>query len=252
MNLERYKLALGELPLKAREILKKEVIISEFSGYQNSFRLNKEDNFSDGIYRNSKGQVLIRCTTEMSKVEPKMIDWWFGWHMPETERYKLWHPRDHVEAQLREDRSKYLTDKEKYIGADSYVKEYIGKELNELCITFHEPYDFGFPELDINKETAICAHVVDTKKGLSAASLTHLVIEKEGGSFMVSTFWLGMGTQLTNKFLNFLLKPILNIKAVKKSFIPDKLAKNLLIHCYEEMNHLSKFLPDLYKDLNPH
>ena len=53
-----------------------------------------------GICRNSKGAALVTCITEMPQVTPKMIDWWFGWHMPETERYKLWHPRDHISSKL--------------------------------------------------------------------------------------------------------------------------------------------------------
>jgi len=46
-----------------------------------------------------------------------MMDWWFGWHLARTERYKLWHPQAHFFAQPRLDLSDVpgLTDRERYI-----------------------------------------------------------------------------------------------------------------------------------------
>ena len=43
-----------------------------------------------------------------------------------------------------------------------------------------------------------------------------------------------------------------NLKLTRKFLISDRLAKNLMLHCYEEMQHLSEFLPSLYKDKNPY
>ncbi len=253
MSLEKYKLPLSSLPLKAKETLKKEVINLDFLDYRNARKINTSNTYQDGIYRNQNNQVLVKCSTVMKGVKPKMLDWWFAWHMPESERYKLWHPRDHISVELKEDRSSFNSDKEKYIGADSYVKEYIGKELNELCISFCEPTSFGFFDLDVNQETSICAHVRDLKRGLSIASLNHHLVQKENNfSIMESTFWLGMNNKFTNQILNLFLKPIVNNKLIRKFLINDELAKNLMLHCYEEMNHLSEFLPSLYKDQNPY
>ena len=57
-----------------------------------------------------------------------MIDWWFGWHLARTERYKLRHPQAHFFAQPRLDLSDApgLTDRERYIDNTSWVDEYIG------------------------------------------------------------------------------------------------------------------------------
>ena len=44
------------------------------------------------------GAVHLAIQTEMPGVSPAMIDWWFGWHSDEPQRYKLWHPRAHVHA----------------------------------------------------------------------------------------------------------------------------------------------------------
>tara|TARA_B110001454_G_C12703892_1_gene427752 strand:- start:446 stop:1204 length:759 start_codon:yes stop_codon:yes gene_type:complete len=249
MNLDKYKIPMGELPLIIKESIQKEIQYFDFLDFQHAYEIHKEKTFSTGICRDSKGAILVTCVTDMPQVTPKMIDWWFGWHMPETERYKLWHPRDHISSKMTVDTSIFETDKKKYIHIDSYVEEYIGKELNNLCISFVEPKDFGFFELNSNQETAVCAHVKDLNKNITIGSLTHLVMKTTDGSKMQSSFWLGMNPKHNNSFLNFLIKPFLNIKKLKILLLPDKLALDLLIHCAEEMNHLTKFLPKLYNDI---
>ena len=139
MSLEKYQIPLGSLPQKAKETLSNDVINSDFLDFRNAKEVSQGSIYQDGIYRNNSNQVLVKCSTVMKGVTPKMVDWWFAWHMPQSERYKLWHPRDHISAELKEDRSSFKSDKEKYIGVDSYVKEFIGKELNELCISFSRP-----------------------------------------------------------------------------------------------------------------
>jgi hypothetical protein len=39
------------------------------------------------------------------------IDWWFGWHSDEPQRYKLWHPRAHVHAQWGAEGTKDAPDR---------------------------------------------------------------------------------------------------------------------------------------------
>ncbi len=39
------------------------------------------------------------------------------------------------------------------------------------------------------------------------------------------------------------------LRSVKLMLLLDQLTYNLLKHCAEEMNHLSKFLPQLYNDV---
>ena len=248
MNLDKYKIPMGELSPNIKESIRKEIQYCDFLGFQRAFEIHKEKTFSIGICRDSKGAVLVTCITDMPQVTPKMIDWWFGWHMPETERYRLWHPKAHISSKITVDTSCFKTDKEKYIQVDSYVKEYIGKELNDLCISFVESEKFGFPELDSDKETAVCAHVKDLSRNVSIGSLAHLVIRNPKGSLMQSSFWLGMNPEHGIPFLNIIIKPLLKIKKIKTFLLPDTLELNLLIHCAEEMNHLAKFLPELYGD----
>ena len=66
---------------------------------------------------------------------------------------------------------------------------------------------------------------------------------------MQSSFWLGMNLQHTNSFINFIVNPIINLRIVKLMVLPDQLTYDLLKHCAEEMNHLAKFLPQLYNDV---
>ncbi|MDG2061783.1 MAG: hypothetical protein P8J93_08225 [SAR86 cluster bacterium] len=250
MNIDKYKYPMDELPIVIQESLRDEICNLEFSGFKDVYKSNKESSFATRIYRNEDGEFLVTCITDMPEVTPKMIDWWFGWHLPRTERYKLWHPLAHVSSILKEDNSIYPTDKEKYINKDSYVKEYIGKDLNHLCISFVDPQEFGFPILNSEEETAICAHVQDLKKRLSIASLTHLVAKYTDGSRMQRSFWLGANLKHSNSFLNFLFNRLLNNKKIKSILLKEVITKNLLSHCAEEMNHLSKFLPSLYRDLH--
>jgi len=46
----------------------------------------------------SAGAIHVHLATPMPGVTPAMIDWWFGWHSDSPERYRLWHPRAHVDA----------------------------------------------------------------------------------------------------------------------------------------------------------
>jgi len=247
-DLNKYKLPMDELPHSTQKSIKMNIKKLEFPGFKDAYKVHKEKVFKNGIYRNQNKEMLITCVTEMPKVLPKMIDWWFGWHLNESERYKLWHPKAHISVFLKDDNSHFKTDKEKYLNMDSYVKEYIGNKLNHLCISFVEPKQFGFSSLNDETETAICAHVKDMSNNISVASITHWVWQTAEGSKMQSSFWLGMNPTHTNSILNSLFRPLLESRLAKNILVTDELARNLLIHCAEEMNHLVKFLPTLYND----
>ena len=246
MNLSDYEIPLGKLPDSKEIILGKKTIDFEF----NDFRLSgngSNQELEDGVYKNKKNSYFIKCTTQMKNVNPSMIDWWFAWFMPHTERYKLWHPKDHISSHIYQDNSHKISDKEKYIGIDSYVEEYIGSKLHSLCITFLQPSSYGFNELN-EDSTTICAGVRDMNSGIFVANLLHHVIKNEQGSTMYSYFWMGMEPNHANPIKNYLIRFFTKFKFFKSLLLNDKVAKELMTHCYEEMNHLSKFLPELYKD----
>src|SRR5215211_2734083 len=77
----------------------------------------------NGYTRLDTGEIFVAVLTRMPGVNEKIIDWWFGWHYMEDQRYKLWHPRAHVangaERMIGDDPD--LSDREKYLNNTSYV-----------------------------------------------------------------------------------------------------------------------------------
>ena len=51
-----------------------------------------------GFTRATDKSIRVFCLTKMPQVYPIMWDWWFGWHGSEAQRYKLWHPKAHIDA----------------------------------------------------------------------------------------------------------------------------------------------------------
>ena len=132
----------------------------------------------------------------------------------------------------------------------SYVEEYIGNKYSKLCISFKSPDRFGLTDLDSDVTTAICAEVKDLETDMTIAQLLHYVSDNAIGCSMQSYFWLGNKISHENRILNLCANFFFNFSIVKRYFINDTLAKSLLRHCCEEMNHLSIFLPELYKDIS--
>tara|TARA_B100001758_G_scaffold225026_1_gene216784 strand:+ start:533 stop:1315 length:783 start_codon:yes stop_codon:yes gene_type:complete len=247
MDLSKYKIPLSELQDNKIQIINRKVIEREFIDFRNSNDLINLESVGDGIYKNKENSYLIKCTTEFIDVTPKMINWWFSWHLPCSDRYKLWHPRDHVSARLIE-AHKELQSRGLYIGTDSYVEEYIGNKLQKLKISFQEPRHFGL-ENNYENATAVCAFVTDSRKEVRIAKILHYLSKENNKSSLKSFFWLGEELNHPNAIINMLLRLLSNFHYIKRFFINDKLARDLLTHCYEEMDHLSKFLPSLYSDL---
>jgi hypothetical protein len=206
----------------------------------------------DGVIRNPDGLMVVSVRTEMPGVTARMIDWWFGWHLTSSERYRLWHPRAHLRATVKEDRSHLPGDRERYVGNVSYVDEYIGPELMRLAIEFAEPSVYGLtPELLARAQagTAICARTVFRRTGVAVGHLIHLVRHVEGGCEMRSRFWIG-DVQVRLPLLGGPLSRLANLAAVRKLALADRLGLDLLVHCAEEMNHLARFLPALYRQVH--
>ncbi|PYE11973.1 hypothetical protein DFR67_12747 [Williamsia limnetica] len=215
-----------------------------------------------GWTRTTKGTVLVSCLTDMPDVTAQMWDWWFGWHLVDSARYKLWHPGAHQQACVADDRSGYagLTDREKYIGNVSFVDEYIGAKKLRLAIRFVDPATLGFA--DRPGTTHICARIGVTYLPVAAGWLVHQVRPTERGSEMRSRFFMGpneilslpgravslpgAGAFLASRVGRSMARPVVDV-AVRANF-GDRLAHDLLHHCASEMNHLAGFLPALYDE----
>ena len=203
----------------------------------------------DGILRNPDGTLVVRCRTDMPDVTAHMIDWWFCWHTPHSERYNLWHPQAHVRSFVREDRTHLAGQKAGYMSLASHVDEYIGKNLAKLTIRFVEPLEVGldsgrFPAAKVG--TAICALAGLRDKPIDSGWLIHLIRETPDGVEMISRFWLG-DVRLRIPLLGRLFHRKINSVSARIGEVPDQLGIDLLRHCAEEMNHLARFLPTLYR-----
>ena len=206
---------------------------------------------AEGVWRAADGRALIVCKTDMPDVTPAMIDWWFGWHLPSSARYRLWHPKAHISARVKEDRSHLKDDRARYLNNESYVDEYIGKQLKKLAIKFVPPAQFGLHNLDQRGATAICAVTADRLLHSDGGHLVHLILPTPNGCQMRSGFWLGeinSGIPLLKGVVN----RIGNTRTLRNLIVSDRMCLDLLQHCSEEMAHLASFLPALYARQNPH
>ena len=195
------------------------------------------------------GAIFIAIRTEMPDVSPAMVDWWFGWHGEEPQRYKLWHPRAHVFA-CWGDASAGKQGRARYVGRVSFVDEYIGSKLQQVTIRFVHPAELGFDEAalaDPGEATMICARVGLVGLPVDAGWLVHHVRRVPGGSEMRSRFWIGgpHGSVRAPGFFGGVASRI-----ARRVAGPDlEEARALLVHCSQEMSHLASFLPRLFAAL---
>jgi len=251
LDLQPYRLPIAPMPAAARRVHERGVVGADFPGPElaRALAIEPREALSDGVRRATDGRALVVCTTELPGVTPAMIDWWFGWHLPESARYQLWHPKAHIKAVVKEDRSRLGDDRARYIGNESYVDEYIGRTLHKLAIAFHPPESFGLPAWPAREGTLICARTSDRVRKSEGGSLVHAVTPTPGGSVMRSVFWLGEIRNLLPIVGPYVTK-LANRATVRRAVIPDRFLLDLFEHCSEEMNHLAKFLPGLYRDVH--
>ena len=209
----------------------------------------------NGYTQLANGEMFVAVKTPMPGVSGQMIDWWFGWHSHESQRYKLWHPHAHMKAVLQtpsEDRPD-LPDRERYLGNTSYVDEYIGDKILRLAIQFKPPSHFGLTEpalAEAGIQTAVCAEVGPARGPLNIGKLVHLIRETPDGCEMRSRFWLGkvfLRKRSSSHLLNRLLSPSWATRLV----MGRKHGHDMVVHCAMEMAHLASFLPSLYRDYHP-
>jgi hypothetical protein len=204
------------------------------------------DGIEDGVVRNRDGMLVVCCRTEMPGVSPEMWDWWMGWHGVSTERYKLWHPKDHVWSSMAEDRSRYRDVRSRYVGNDSYVDEYIGPDLQKLTISFRTPDSFGLDPKRVDQlGTAICARTGLRNSPLNVGRLVHLVRRTEKGAEMLSRFWLA-DVEIDLPLIGGVALSSLNTTERRAEAVPEQFGFYLLRHCAAEMNHLARILPALH------
>lgn len=189
------------------------------------------------------GSIAVALKTDMPNVTPAMWDWWFSWHGSQDRRYKLWHPQAHFSAHWEDGRTDNC-----YIGRNSIIKEYIGKNILDAAIQFKSPLEFGFSHEAVNnieKAVFICAKIGHPELPVDYGYLVHQIRATTEGAEMRSRFWLG-GKYVSVRKKGRIAEVVTEVLKKFKS-LPDNFAQDLLRHCSEEMNHLAKILPSLYQ-----
>ncbi len=161
------------------------------------------------------GNIYAATYTRFPYAKGKMVEWWFGTFLFNTQSYKLWHT-DHYS---------FYWDKKKKpgtcIGATHISEEYVGDKLVPMRIRFYDPSDI-FDLSKFKKANITCALVAEIKdpNDKIAAVFIHMVRDTYFGCEMRNRFWLIDVTEAT--------------------------AKYMLKHNIEEMGSLAEFLPGLY------
>ena len=228
------KLAVAEGPaLKPEEILPIEArnlyLAGKDSGAQVGF----------GVAENGTGYVANR--TFLAGITPEMMEWWFAWHPIESDlRYKLWDHDDHYYA--RADKPGYIKDpsvpmREKTWGVDHSVLEDIGTGPAELLLHFQRPAFYGYDETIIGSEyctSLVCA----AGEGSAPAFMTHKFYAAEGGTMLVSRFWMG-----------YIFADGQFVKVIPDGVsMPVEAPRALFAHNIKEFTNLAAILGPLYEE----
>ncbi|MFF2395485.1 DAPG hydrolase family protein [Nocardia sp. NPDC058114] len=226
--------------------------IPDFSALSHDLAAHGYSPVETGYGQTASGMVWAAVHTDMPNVSAAMWDWWFGWHSAESARYKLWHPDAHLYAGISVDKTGHaVPDRAKYVGNISYVDEYVGPKLQQLAIAFLDPQDHGF---DVPAgHTVIFGRVGSSVAPVDVGWLAHQVRPVPGGCEMRSRFYLNH-YGLHSPDLVRAAQAISRGAAVDAAdlVLGTDLARDLLLHCGQEMHHLAQFLPDLYREFaNP-
>jgi hypothetical protein len=150
---------------------------------------------------------------KLREVTPEMIDWWWD-HIDNTERYKLWHPKDHVSFRWETPPSKHG-----HIGAIQVAVERIGETPPiKLRIRWEDPSSVP---ISTTYGHVLAASIIDHDN----KPFIWFVHEYEAESY---------GTRM---------RSIFRFPAKMPPFVLEEMRK----HNGEEMGQFSKFLPKLYK-----
>lgn len=222
--------------------------IPEFSALTADLSPHGASAVETGYGTTASGAIWVAVHTPMPGVTAAMWDWWFAWHPVESARYKLWHPDAHLYCGIATDRcAEPIPDRDKYIGNIAYVDEYIGPELQQLAIAFADPRAYGFEVPD--QHTVILARVGSAVAPIDLGWLAHQVRPTPAGCEMRSRFYLNLYGLHQPDLTQAERAVQRGVAADPADLAPDTdLARELLLHCGQEMNHLAGFLPRLYHD----
>jgi len=175
--------------------------------------LDLADLLREVVKESGQETVDLVIEHELGGVKPEMIDWWWG-NIDSTERYRLWHPQDHLffEWEVPPTRGKHL-------GSIHVVVEKFGDTPpTRIRIRSEDPASVPVPT---TRSHVFAGSVVD-REGKPLLWIVHEYEEAPYGTKMRSTF---------------------RLPAKMPSFILEALRR----HNREEMEKFTRFLPELYR-----
>ncbi len=193
---------------------------------------------TDGV-----GYVAVR--TAMPAVSGEMVDWWFDWHPRDSVRYRIWHPRAHLENSVE---LPARSGAKAYWGAVHHPVEYVGMGLVHARIAFQRPSEMGMPTDaldDPDVATIVCGYVGDDRRRVRHTPMYHVFLREGGGVVLRSRFWLGAALRPFGP-LGPAGERLLNNRFVRSRALPAGLPRALAVHCAEEYANLGALLPELY------
>lgn len=168
----------------------------------------------DGYTRIHDGRWKITANHEIPLVSPTMIDWWWD-HIDTTERYKQWHPTDHISFKW------VIPPTNGHVGAIHLVEEFLtGIPEKPLCLEIR----WEDPAQARGEYAPEYAHI------LFASGTDH---EKLSATFMHEYEEIPGGTRMRSHFL-------------LEQHAPEHAVRALYLHNKAEMGYLPRFLPQLH------
>ena len=166
----------------------------------------------EDIARMSKSETVdLIVDHELQGVSPEMIDWWWD-HINNTERYKLWHPKDHISFKWEK------SPKNGHFGAIQCVIETV-KVPTMLRIRWEDPISIP---IKANYSHILAGSVLDSNDN-PISWILHEYESTENGTRLRTIFRLPAKT------------PRWFIKALRK-------------HNIEEIGQFTNFLPTLFEE----
>lgn len=199
---------------------------------------------------NGVGYVAVR--TAMPGVDGEMVEWWFGWHPRDPDRYRIWHPLAHLDNSVEEPA---VAGAKAHWGATHHPVEDVGTGVVHARIAFAPPTAVGFSTDALDDPavaTIVCGHVGDDTRRLRHSAMAHVFLTGPDGVVLRSHFWLGAAVR------PYLPAPLagplglaLNNRVVRRLSLPRDLPRALATHCAEEYANLAALLPELYGRYGP-
>lgn len=172
---------------------------------------NESNKIMEQILKMSNGKTVDLVVDHiLHGVTPEMIDWWWD-NIDTTERYKLWHPKDHQSFQWE------VSPKKGHIGAIHRVVENIGPPTT-LRIRWEDPSTSPIP---IEYDHAQVGSTLDDNDN-SISWVLHEYESIENGTKLRTTFRL-------------------------PAKVPKQFIETLRKHNKEEIAEFVNFLPRLFE-----